>query len=130
MKPLLKWAGGKRHISPVIQKHFPEGWDKGTYFEPFLGGAALFLEAKPNLSRLSDVNAKLIRFYTDVKKNPTKLFEQITDLAIAFDSLEDPYNKKDFYLDVRESFNHGNLSLESSARFFVLNKLCFNGLYR
>jgi DNA adenine methylase len=130
MKPLLKWAGGKRHIAMEIQRHFPNDWNKGTYFEPFLGGAAIFLEIKPNKSELSDVNTKLIRFYKDVKGNPRELFNQIETFASSFDDLETPAEKKEFYLELRESFNANKLSVASSAQFFVLNKICFNGLYR
>lgn len=130
MKPLLKWAGGKRHIAMEVQSHFPDDWNSGTYFEPFLGGAAIFLEIEPKKSALSDVNIKLIRFYKDVKANPRGLFNQIENIATSFNALEGLSEKKDFYLQLRESFNANKLSVATSAQFFVINKICFNGLYR
>ena len=38
--PFLKWAGGKRQLLGHIEALLPERID--TYFEPFLGGAAVF----------------------------------------------------------------------------------------
>ena len=38
--PFLKWAGGKRQLLVHIEALLPERID--TYFEPFLGGAAVF----------------------------------------------------------------------------------------
>lgn len=129
MKPLLKWAGGKRHIVPVLESYLPSDWDSGVYFEPFLGGAAFFLNLSPNAARLSDVNPWLVGFYTDVQKQPKALFAQIAKYAQNFDEL-DPEAKKDYYLQLRTKFNSSKVSLDSSALFYVLNKLCFNGLYR
>ena len=129
MKPLLKWAGGKRHILPVLESFLPSDWNEGVYFEPFLGGAALFLHLSPKKSKLSDVNPRLVGFYNDVQNNPGALFRQIKNYAEKFDSLEQDA-KKEFYLEIRSEFNSANGGSESSALFFVLNKLCFNGLYR
>lgn len=43
-KPLLKWAGGKRQLLPHLLKLVPQ--DFNTYFEPFLGGGAVFFSLK------------------------------------------------------------------------------------
>jgi DNA adenine methylase len=129
MKPLLKWAGGKRHIVPVLEQYLPSDWNTGTYFEPFLGGAALFLHLAPENARLADVNPWLIGFYKHVQERPSELYALIQKYAGIFDSL-DQGEKKDFYLKLRANFNSAEVGLDSSALFYVLNKLCFNGLYR
>lgn len=129
MKPLLKWAGGKRHIVPALESYLPSDWDSGVYFEPFLGGAAFFLHLAPKVARLSDVNPWLVRFYADVQKQPKVLFTEIAKYALNFDELN-LEAKKDYYLELRTKFNSSKVSLDSSALFYVLNKLCFNGLYR
>ena len=130
MKPLLKWAGGKRHIATGLQDRFPESWNQGTYFEPFLGGAALLLHLDPNKSVVSDVNLRLISFYRHVKAMPSTLFEGIERIKTEFEELV-PDAKKDYYIDLRTRFNaSGAESLDSAIMFYVLNKLCFNGLYR
>ncbi len=130
MKPLIKWAGGKRHIARVLESHLPEGWDKGTYFEPFIGGAALFLYLKPKRASLSDVNERLINFYSNVRLEAPALVKQIGKLAKIFDNADENL-KLEVFLDFRNKFNEGDPSdLRTSAYFYALNKLCFNGLYR
>jgi len=39
-RPFLKWAGGKRSILQELTDRMPKEYK--TYYEPFLGGAALF----------------------------------------------------------------------------------------
>lgn len=129
MKPLLKWAGGKRHISPILEQHLPPDWDKGVYFEPFIGGAAFFLHLNSPKAHLADINPWLIRFYKDVKTKPKELFDEIVKYSKKFDSLGQD-ERLAFYLKIRDKFNNSEVSLDSSALFYVLNKLCFNGLYR
>lgn len=130
MKPLLKWAGGKRQIVPLISENLPQDWSAGTYFEPFIGGAAVFLNLQPSRAVISDINPRLIGFYSNVSSSCPELIDSIQTIAESFNS-QGPDAQKDFYLNLRSKFNQADpLSLESSALFFVLNKLCFNGLYR
>ena len=129
MNPLLKWAGGKRHIAKTLEKHLPGDWSAGTYFEPFLGGAAFFLHLSPTRAVVADLNPWLVRFYEDVREKPKELVTGIRAIAGTFDS-QPIDSKKDFYLSLRTAFNESEVSLESSVLLFSLNKLCFNGLYR
>lgn len=129
MKPLLKWAGGKRHIVKTLERYLPRDWSKGTYYEPFVGGAALYLHLKPTRALVADLNPWLVRFYQDVRNKPKELVVGIREIADAFDS-KSLATKKDFYLGLRTKFNEAAVSLESSVLLFALNKLCFNGLYR
>jgi DNA adenine methylase len=49
MKPVLKWAGGKRQLSKYLTKYINlEKIGKATYFEPFFGGGYLFFMMAPN----------------------------------------------------------------------------------
>ena len=40
LKPILKWAGGKRQMLPGLIKYLPKNFN--NYIEPFIGGGALF----------------------------------------------------------------------------------------
>jgi len=46
VSPLLKWAGGKRQIADVLASFLPTDWRSGQYYEPFMGGGAMFLHLK------------------------------------------------------------------------------------
>jgi len=130
MKPLLKWAGGKRQIAEELFTHFPEDWNEQTFIEPFIGGGAMFLHLNPNKALIADLNKRLIGFYTHVRNSPDAVFQGITNLGNEFNKAGAD-NKKDFYLQLRTTYNSSDVnSIESAILLYVINKLCFNGLYR
>src|SRR4051812_813886 len=67
--PFLKWAGGKRALVDRILAAAPK--KIATYYEPFLGGGAVFfaLAGERRFARavLADVNDELIRCYRAIK---------------------------------------------------------------
>jgi len=128
--PILKWAGGKRRIAELLTHFLPSDWKSGTYFEPFLGGGAMFLHLEPKQARLSDLNLRLIGFYLFVKDSPNLLLETINQLRCEFDNAASNMKGKIFY-EMRSRFNESSpQKLDSAALLYALNKLCFNGLYR
>jgi DNA adenine methylase len=130
VKPLIKWAGGKRQIAPELFSRFPTDWNRGTYIEPFIGGGAMFLFAAPTRAIIADLNSRLYGFYLQVKQNPETLYSGVIEIADQFNSLEEQ-DKKDFYLSLRSQYNESPVdSFQSASLLYVLNKLCFNGLYR
>ena len=68
-KPFVKWAGGKRQLISVIEKQIPSEF--GTYYEPFLGGGAVFfhlLSKNPDMRcKVSDLNSDLILAYITIR---------------------------------------------------------------
>lgn len=128
MKPLVKWAGGKRQILPQIMDHLPEKWDH--YYEPFAGGLALLVElfdtGQMGKSIVSDVNPELINLYLVVKKSPLELLETIENLHFR--------NDEAYYYKARERFNDiaGGKSnkIERAALFLYFNRHSYNGLWR
>jgi DNA adenine methylase len=130
VKPLLKWAGGKRYIAEELRSKFPENWNAGTYYEPFLGGAAMFLSAKPNRAVVADVNQRLVHFYKYVKDRPSDFYSELNKISETFNNCAIE-GKKNYYLELRQKFNQTNPEeLESAVLLYAINKLCFNGLYR
>ena len=130
VKPLIKWAGGKRQIAPELFSRFPQDWHVGTYVEPFFGGGAVFLHVKPKKSIIADLNARLFGFYMYVKNKPNELYSGICEIAKEFNAT-DEYAKKDLYLSLRLKYNDSQVdSFDSAVLLYALNKLCFNGLYR
>lgn len=129
-QPFVKWVGGKRgllsQIIPLIPKEF------GNYFEPFVGGGALFFELysrgvlKDKKVYLFDINAELINTYNIVKNNPFELIKTLQELK--------EKHSKEHYYDVRAWDREDDFlqrsKTERAARFIYLNKTCFNGLYR
>ncbi|BAY22077.1 DNA adenine methylase [Calothrix sp. NIES-2100] len=117
-RPFLKWAGGK---SRLIQQYLPYLPTKyKTYYEPFIGGGAVFFHLQPQVAIITDINAELITTYRCVR-------DQVEDLICLLKEHKFRHNRE-YYYTVRA--NPGNTALEKAARLIYLNKTCFNGLYR
>lgn len=116
LAPLVKWPGGKRALLPQLLPLL--GSVTGRYFEPFLGGAALYLSLTPKKSFLSDSNSDLINLYTQVRDNPEKLIRRLGRLR----------NSEEDYYRIRQTLETD--PIRSAARFLYLTSLSFNGIYR
>ena len=129
-KPFVKWAGGKNglinSLTPFIPKNF------NSYFEPFVGGGALFFYLKNhkilNSKKiyLNDKNLELINAYRQIKINPIEILKKL-------EILKKNHNKEYFYKIRNLDRNLDFYSLSEvfrAARFIYLNKTCFNGLCR
>ena len=125
LKPFVKWVGGKRQLLTQIKEHIPEY--TGNYFEPFLGGGAVFLELEPENAVVSDLNTQLISTYMWVRDAPEDLLETVERLDRQENTLEN-------YTQMREHYNQlvqdKPRALVTSSYFIWLNKHCFNGVYR
>ena len=64
-KPFVKWAGGKRQIMKDIKKYIPDNYS--TYYEPFVGGGAVFFELAPKKAVLNDYNKELMNVFECIK---------------------------------------------------------------
>jgi DNA adenine methylase len=117
-RPFVKWAGGKTRLLRALLRQVPPRF--GCYYEPFLGGGALFFRLQPERAVLSDINTDLMQLYRVVRDAPQTL---IAALA------EHTYEKEHYYA-VR-ALDPIHLSpVERAARMLFLNRTCFNGLYR
>jgi len=120
LKPLLKWAGGKRWLVPIIQKLY-KGHEHRCFVEPFCGGMAVTLGLLPKHAILNDVNPHLINFYRWVGKGLEFTIEMRNDL--------------DLYYAHRRRFNElirqGQADTAEAAQlFFYLIRTGYNGLCR
>jgi len=120
--PFLKWAGGKRQLLAHIEALLPERID--TYFEPFLGGAAVFFRlaagARFRRAVLADANPELVNCYKAIRN----------DVGGVIAKLRRYRNDSELYYEVRGR-NPARLSPTSrAARLIFLNRCGYNGLYR
>lgn len=124
VSPFLKWVGGKRQLIPAIMEHLPKNISNLNYYEPFIGGGALFFHLQPQNAFINDYNEELINVYNVIKNN---LSELISDLKKHKNEAEYFYEIRS--LDRNDEFQNMS-SVERASRVIYLNKTCFNGLYR
>jgi DNA adenine methylase len=121
LRPLLKWAGGKRTQVKKIIGLFPRDHKERRYHEPFFGGGAVFFHIEPFGGTINDINPRLMNFYRVVQTRPKELIEEAAQYR---------YNKEEYYR-LRTRFNSGRSDeVEEAALLLYLNKTAYNGLYR
>lgn len=121
-KPFVKWPGGKRQLLRELLRNMPKKY--GRFFEPFVGGGALFFAVKPEYGYISDINPELMNVYEVVQNNVEELIE----------SLREHRNTEKYFYELRNADRtqgyEGWGKIEKASRLIYLNKTCFNGLYR
>jgi DNA adenine methylase len=136
-RPLLKWAGGKRQLLPVLRQHYPASFDR--YIEPFLGSGAVFFDLfsagrlDGRVVRLADSNPDLIGCYHAVRDQPDAVIAALAELE-----REHRARGSECYYDVRDRrFNPARSTsspqrygADVAAMFIYLNRTGFNGLFR
>jgi len=125
-KPFFKWVGGKRRLTSRLIELMPETF--GEYFEPMVGGGALFFahDKHPNRDHiLTDLNQELITTYQVVRDNPERLIVALEVYRLGYEPARD---KREYYNTVRAMSPEDPILV--AARFLFLNKTGFNGLYR
>ena len=120
--PIVKWVGGKRQLMFELIKNMPKSYNR--YFEPFIGGGALFFELQPEQAYISDMNEELINLYSVVRNNVYELIKDLSKHEVS----------KEYFLEIRNidrTEQYTELSdVERASRFIYLNRTCFNGMYR
>lgn len=121
--PVLKWAGGKSRLLDELVARIPESIKR--YFEPFIGGGALFFRTAPASAVINDFNPDLINTYRCVAWNVESVIRRLVELRRR--------HSEEHYYQLRDRFNDRARPMTDVARaaaFIYLNKTCYNGLYR
>ncbi|QUP52694.1 Dam family site-specific DNA-(adenine-N6)-methyltransferase [Ralstonia syzygii] len=122
IKPFIRWVGGKSRLLPRILPYVPSSIK--NYYEPFLGGGAVFLACAARISgrsHLADLNEHLISAWVAMRDHQSEL-RPLLDRYLKNDS-------KEFYYEVRSTATP-SCSVEKAARFLYLNGVSWNHLWR
>lgn len=123
-RPILKWAGGKSRLLEPLLDRLPRAI--ATYYEPFVGGGAIFFalasEGRFKRAVLADVNGDLIDVYRGVRKDVAAVIRLLRDYRRR-------HNEETYYA-TRERDPRTLDLVERAARLIYLNKTGYNGLYR
>jgi DNA adenine methylase len=122
-EPFIKWAGGKSQLLDRLLPLTPKKFN--VYFEPFVGGGAMFFRLRPPKAVISDANWELVNAYKVIKNDLDSLLAELEKIKRRklTSSLYEEYRRlKVKPVDVPDP--------KLAARFIFLNKTCYNGLYR
>ena len=142
VRPILKWAGGKRQLLPTLRRYYPAGFTR--YVEPFLGSGAVFLDCHNQglldscEVQLSDINADVIGCYRMVRDDVEAVIGALGDLEAGHrvDGARHFYAVRDEQFnalrrDVHASADPARAYTPSLAAMLIyLNRTGYNGLFR
>ncbi len=124
LKPFTKWVGGKRQLLPELLKVLPPSF--GDYYEPFVGGGALFFELAPKQAVINDNNKELILAYQVIESDVESLIDELKK--------HKKNDSREYYLDLRSADRDGRIekmsNVERAGRILYMLRVNFNGLYR
>ncbi|MFC1853951.1 DNA adenine methylase [candidate division CSSED10-310 bacterium] len=87
LNPILKWPGGKSGELSMIRPHLPDTIDR--YFEPFLGGGAVFLSISPRIPAfVNDKSTDLIDLYRNIATENADFFAMLHEIKQNWQLLE------------------------------------------
>jgi DNA adenine methylase len=145
--PVLKWAGGKRQLIPIIDELLSPDLKSGKikkFAEPFFGGGAVFFHIVQSYqiekAYISDLNIELVLLYKVIQQKVDLLIQELKIISDMFYSYADDEKRQKYFYDIRDAFNENveSVALDSisefhatrAAQLIFLNKTCFNGLFR
>lgn len=126
-RPFLKWVGGKQQLITQFEHFLPINFRR--YFEPFVGGGAVFFHLR-NTGRLRsqvflfDNNQELVNAYLVAKDKVDALIEALR--------VHQQLHSESYYYKVRglDRGQDNRSDVERAARTVYLNRTCYNGLFR
>ena len=151
-KPFLKWVGGRTQIIDSIISKLPK--ETNNYHELFVGGGSVLFAIlslqKHNKILIKDkiyaydINVNLINMYKNVQNNKDELYKILKSYYDKYDSItgtiinrkpsnikEAQTSKESYYYWLRDKYNNiDKNTVECSALFILINKICFRGMYR
>ena len=100
-KPFMKWAGGKGQLIKVFRDFYPAELKNGlisTYYEPFLGGGAVFFDVAQQYNiqsaYLYDINQELILTWQVIQQNVYQLIETLDSFQKRYEKLNEEEQSK------------------------------------
>lgn len=117
----LRYPGGKRRFIAYLSGHIPSR-DQicGRYFDPFVGGGAVFFYIKPKRAFISDINSELIDLYKAIRSDPRAVWETYKSI---------PEGKEAYHRIRKLSYSELD-PIFGAARLLYLNRTCFKGMWR
>ena len=109
MNAVFRYPGAKWSIAEWIIQHFPNGYEKLCFLEPFAGSAAVFFNKNPSrVETINDLDSNIVNLFRVLRESPEELRRAI-ELT--------PYSREEYELAI-ESFEHPD-PIEKARRYFV-----------
>ncbi len=134
MEPIIKWSGGKSKELPVVLRYKPTNFE--TYYEPFIGGGAVWLKLNHERSIVSDNFVELVEFYNTVKRFRGECIDYINGIVLEYNDIDKSSLSKDEFGELAKKYyyryrdNDYTDPLDKALKFYLLRQLSFSGMLR
>ena len=85
LTPFLKWAGGKAQEIKYILPLIPSSFER--YYEPFIGGGAVFFALQAARSFINDLSPELFLLYTMIAEQNADFFSALDALFYSWQAI-------------------------------------------
>lgn len=117
MKPFIKYPGGKMKEFPLVEKFMPKNISR--YFEPFVGGASIYLNINVCNSYINDKSEDLANIYRFVKEQDCTFFGYLIEFDRLWKEIEqETLNLPDLF-DINIYSQYFNQSLRLKKRKII-----------
>ena len=107
MRAVIRYPGSKWGIADWIISHFPEGYEKLVYLEPFAGSGAVFYNKLPGaVETINDIDSDVVNLFRVLRDRPEEL-KRAKELT--------PYSREEY----DRSFEPCEDPLEQARRYMV-----------
>ena len=111
-RPFLKWAGGKGQLINQIKEFLPPEFVETKriekYFEPFVGGGAVFFWLSQHYqirkAYLYDINPEIVTAYQTIRDSVHRLIKNLSGLESEYLNVH-KLARENFYYSRREEYN-------------------------
>jgi DNA adenine methylase len=133
--PILKWAGGKEKELKYILPEIP--WRIHNYYEPFVGGGAVYTAIKSEHYFINDKSDELILLYKNIVSDRRNEFSAaLYEIIHNWDLLTkvvDNDNNINFFLKTYRDYSIENINetvvQQNLFGFIINNSKQFNGMF-
>lgn len=107
MNAIIRYPGSKWSLAEWIILHFPEGYEKMVYLEPFVGSGAVFFNKLPGaVETINDLDSDIVNLFYVLREYPEEL-RRMLELT--------PFSREEY----DKSFEPCEDSIEKARRYIV-----------
>ena len=122
LQPIIKWAGGKEKELKYILPNLPT---INRYFEPFVGGGAVYTAVDASSYHINDLSQELISLYKAISTGNTRFFKIARAIDASWEKAAAFFAENVVLIDTYLSYRDGKLSqknLKEAISAFVSEK--------
>ncbi len=133
LSPVIKYPGGKEKELKYILPNLPENCRR--YFEPFIGGGAVYFSLDAEAYYINDKSTELIHLYTMIQSQNQDFLEKLTAIDDSWTVLEQLADRHmEELVNLYFEFKNHELDVaglsDAVSTFVLKNAEEFNGLLR